>query len=161
MDIIELSAMEMKTKLKNRELSARDIVEAHLERIEEREGELNAFITVTEEKALEIADKIDRKMKDKEELGILAGIPIGIKDNIITYGIKTTCASKMLKDFIPPYESTVVERVIEEDGIILGKTNLDEFAIGSLTDTSYFGATRNPVDLDRSPGVPAVGLQQL
>jgi len=138
MDIIELSAMEMKTKLKNRELSARDIVEAHLERIEEREGELNAFITVTEEKALEIADKIDRKMKDKEELGILAGIPIGIKDNIITYGIKTTCASRMLKDFIPPYESTVVERVIEEDGIILGKTNLDEFAIGSLTDTSLF-----------------------
>lgn len=152
MDIIKLSAIEMREKLKDGEISSRDIVEAHIKRIDEIDGKLNAFITVTKEEALDTADKIDKKIKNGEKLGLLAGIPIGLKDNIITYGIKTTCGSKMLENFIPPYESTVVERIKEEDGIILGKTNLDEFAMGSLTDTSYFGATKNPIDLDRSPG---------
>ncbi|NLJ78278.1 MAG: Asp-tRNA(Asn)/Glu-tRNA(Gln) amidotransferase subunit GatA [Tissierellia bacterium] len=152
MDIIGLSARQMQEKLMDKELSARDIVEAHLERIEGIEPELNAFITVTREEALRDADDLDRKIRDGERLGALAGIPVGIKDNIITSGIKTTCGSKMLEDFIPPYEATVIERIKEEDGIVLGKTNLDEFAIGSLTDTSYFGATKNPVDLNRTPG---------
>lgn len=152
MDIIKLSAIDMKEKLKNKEISSRDIVEAHIKRIDEVDEEVNAFITLTKEEALNTADEIDKKIKVGENLGLLAGIPIGIKDNIITYGTKTTCGSKMLENFIPPYESTVVERIKKEDGIILGKTNMDEFAMGSLTDTSYFGSTKNPIDLERSPG---------
>lgn len=152
MDIIKLSAIEMKEKLENKEISSREIVEAHIKRIDEIEGELNVFITLTKEEALETADRIDEKIKDGEELGLLAGIPIGIKDNIITNGIRTTCASKMLENFTPPYESRVVERIKEEDGIILGKTNMDEFGMGSLTDTSYFGPTKNPIDFKKVPG---------
>ena len=152
MDIIKLSAMEMKEKLENKELSSREIVEAHFNRIEEVEGDINAFISLNKEEALEAADKIDEKIKNGEKLGLLAGIPIGIKDNIITYNTKTTCGSKMLENFIPPYDSTVVEKIKEADGIILGKTNMDEFAMGSSTETSYFGRTKNPIDLERTPG---------
>lgn len=152
MDIIKLSAVEMKEKLENKELSSRELVEAHFNRIEEVEGDINAFISLNKEEALEAADKIDEKIKNGEKLGLLAGIPIGIKDNIITYNTKTTCGSKMLENFIPPYDSTVVEKIKEADGIILGKTNMDEFAMGSSTETSYFGRTKNPIDLERVPG---------
>ena len=152
MDIIRLSAMEIREKLKKKEISSREIIEAHLNRIEEVDDEINAFITLTKEEALKVADKIDNRIKNGEDLGLLAGIPIGIKDNIITYGTRTTCGSKMLEDFIPPYESTVVEKIKNADGIILGKVNMDEFAMGSSTETSYFGATKNPIDLERVPG---------
>ncbi|MCF6465408.1 Asp-tRNA(Asn)/Glu-tRNA(Gln) amidotransferase subunit GatA [Clostridium sp. Cult2] len=152
MDITKLTAIEMKEKLKDKEVSSREIVKAHLKKIEELEDELNAFITITKEEALKSADRVDKKIKNGEELGLLAGIPIGIKDNIITYGTKTTCGSKMLENFIPTYEGTVIEKIKEEDGIILGKTNMDEFAMGSSTETSYFGVTRNPIDLERVPG---------
>lgn len=152
MDIIKLSAIEMREKIKNKELSSREIVEAHFNRIEEIEGDINAFISLDKEEALKAADKIDEKIENGEELGLLGGIPIGIKDNIITYNTKTTCGSKMLENFKAPYESTVVEKIREADGIILGKTNMDEFAMGSSTETSYFGATKNPIDLERVPG---------
>lgn len=152
MDIIKLSAIEMKEKLENKELSSREIIEAHFNRIEEVEGDINVFISLNKEEALEAADKIDEKIKNGEKLGLLAGIPIGIKDNIITYNTKTTCGSKMLENFIPPYDSTVVEKIKAADGIILGKTNMDEFAMGSSTETSYFGQTKNPIDLERVPG---------
>ena len=152
MDIIKLSAREMRKKLKLKEISSRDIVEAHLNRIGEMENKINAFITLTEEEALKAADRVDEKIKNGEELGPLAGIPIGIKDNIMTNGIRTTCASKMLENFIPPYDATVVEKIKKADGIILGKSNMDEFAMGSSTETSYFGPTKNPMDLERVPG---------
>lgn len=152
MDIISLSAIELKEKLKNKEISAREIVTAHLDRIKEKEAEINAFITITEEEALKAADKIDEKIKNGEELGLLAGLPVAIKDNISTKGIRTTCASKMLENYIPPFDATVINRIIKEDGIVIGKTNMDEFAMGSSTESSYFGTTRNPQDTERVPG---------
>lgn len=152
MDITSLTALELKEKLKNKEISAREVVSAYMDRVKEKEPEINAFITVTEEEALRAADRVDEKIRNGEELGLLAGIPVAIKDNISTKGIRTTCASKMLENYIPPFEATVIERIKEEDGIIIGKTNMDEFALGSSTETSYFGATRNPNDTERVPG---------
>lgn len=152
MDITKLTALKMKEKLNNQEISSREIIEAHFKRIEEVEDDINAFITLTKEEALERADYVDNKRKNGEKLGPLAGIPIGIKDNIITKDIRTTCGSKMLENFIPPYDATIIEKIKEADGIILGKTNLDEFAAGSTTETSYFGPTKNPIDLEKIPG---------
>ena len=152
MDIVKLTAIEMRDKLKNKEISSREIVNAHFDRIEEIEGDLNSFITLTKEEALRAADRVDNKIKNGENLGILAGIPIGVKDNIITKDIRTTCGSKILENFIPPYEATVIEKIKNADGIILGKTNMDEFAASYSTETSYFGVTKNPIDKDRVPG---------
>src|SRR5690554_6407385 len=108
MDLVKLSAVEMKEKLKNKEISSKEIIKAHLDRIEEVEGSLNYFITLTKEEAIMAADRIDNKIRNGENLGILGGIPIGVKDNIITKDIKTTCGSKMLENFLPPYEATVI-----------------------------------------------------
>lgn len=152
MDIISLSAIEMREKLLKKEISCREIVKAHLDNIEKIEPEINAFITLTREEALEKADKVDEKIRNGQEVGILAGIPIAVKDNISTKGVRTTCGSKMLENYIPPFNATVVERIEAEDGIIIGKTNMDEFAMGSSTETSYFGPTRNPIDTTRVPG---------
>ena len=152
LDITKLTAIEMREKLIGKEISSREIVNAHLEIIDKKEKNINAFITITEEEALNKADEIDKKIKNGEKLGPLAGIPLGIKDNIITKDIKTTCGSKMLKDFIPPYDATVIEIIKNADGIIIGKNNMDEFAMGSYTETSYFGHTKNPLDLERTPG---------
>ncbi len=152
MDIVKLTAIEMREKLKNKEISSKEIVNAHFDRIEEIEGDLNSFITLTKEEALRAADRVDNKIKNGENLGILAGIPIGVKDNIITKDIRTTCGSKILENFIPPYEATVIEKIKNADGIILGKTNMDEFAASYSTETSYFGVTKNPIDKDRVPG---------
>ena len=152
MDITKLSALDMREMLLKRRISSREIAKAHINRIEKVEDEIGAFITLTKEEALKSADDIDDKIKNKEDIGLLAGIPISIKDNIITRGIRTTCGSKMLEDFIPPYEATVIEKIKNADGIIFGKVNMDEFAIGSSTETSYFGPTKNPLDLERVPG---------
>lgn len=152
MDITKLTAMEIREKVINKELSSKEVVKAHLDRIKEVEEDLNAFITITEEEALKAAERLDEKISRGEELGILAGIPIGIKDNIVTKDIRTTCGSKMLGNFIPPYDATVIERIKANDGIILGKTNLDEFAGSYSTESSYFGITKNPIDRERVPG---------
>lgn len=152
MDITKLSAFEMKQKLHEKEISSRELVEAHFNKIDEMEKEINAFITLNKEEALKVADRVDEKIRNGEKVGLLAGIPIGIKDNIITKNLRTTCGSKMLENFIPPYDATVVERIKSADGIIMGKTNMDEFAMGSSTETSYFGPTKNPIDLGRVPG---------
>lgn len=152
MDLTKLSAFEMKTKLHEKEISSRELVDAHFKKIEETEKDINAFITLNKEEALKNADRVDEKIKNGEKLGLLAGIPIGIKDNIMTKGIRTTCGSKMLENFIPPYNATVVDRILDADGIVMGKTNMDEFAMGSSTETSYFGPTKNPIDFERVPG---------
>lgn len=142
----------MKDKLFKKELSSREIVEAHIKKIDEQEPQVNAFITLDKENALKEANRIDEKIARGERLEVLAGLPIGIKDNIVTKNLRTTCASKMLEDFIPPYDATVVENIRKQDGIIIGKNNLDEFAMGASTESSYFGKTRNPIDLNLVPG---------
>ena len=149
MDILKLTAFDMKKKLHEKEISSRELVQAHFNNIDEN---INAFITLNKEQALKSADIVDEKIKNKERLGLLAGIPIGIKDNIMTKGLRTTCGSKTLENFIPPYDAEAIRRIKEADGIIFGKTNMDEFAMGSSTETSYFGPTKNPIDLERVPG---------
>lgn len=152
MDLVKLSAFEMKKKLHEKEISSKELIESHFKIIESKEKDLNAFISLNKEEALKSADLVDGKIKNGERIGLLAGIPIGIKDNILTKGLRTTCASKILENFIPPYNATVVDRIYKADGIIMGKTNMSEFAMGASTETSYFGATNNPIDMEMESG---------
>jgi aspartyl-tRNA(Asn)/glutamyl-tRNA(Gln) amidotransferase subunit A len=152
MDITSLKGWEMKERLLGKEISSTEILTAHLDMIDKKEKDLNAFITLDREGAMESARRIDEKLGKGESLGVLAGLPIGLKDNILTKDLRTTCGSRMLENFSPPYDATVVKKIREADGIILGKTNMDEFAMGGSTETSYFGSTRNPRDLSRVPG---------
>ena len=147
MSIIDLTVYELKEKLKNKKLTSKEIVQAYVDRIKEKEEDVQAFVTTLEKEALEQADKLD-----KEGINELAGIPIGIKDNICTKGIKTTCSSKMLENFVSPYDATVMEKVNAEKLIDLGKLNMDEFAMGASTEHSYFKKTRNPWNLNKVPG---------
>jgi len=148
----ELTAREITAKIKAQELKAEEYISSILEREREVDGEINAYIAVTDEVALNAARTIDKKISRKEDVGRLAGIAIAVKDNMCTKGTRTTCASEMLESFTPPYNATVIEKIRSEDGVIIGKTNMDEFAMGTTTETSHFGPTRNPWDLTRVPG---------
>ena len=128
------------------------VLEEHLSRIAEREGEVHAFNLVTSDQARERAASIDARIAKGETVGPLAGVPIALKDNMCTRGVPTTCSSKMLEGWKPPYDATVVERLYAAGAVFVGKTNLDEFAMGSSTENSAFGPTRNPVDTSRVPG---------
>ncbi|MFO7958139.1 MAG: Asp-tRNA(Asn)/Glu-tRNA(Gln) amidotransferase subunit GatA [Candidatus Brocadiia bacterium] len=134
------------------ETSAADIVEQHLARIADIEPTVDAFLTVCEDQARERARQLDEKLASGAEMGLLAGVPVAVKDNICTRGVRTTCGSKILGDFVPPYDAHVVERLLAEDAVIIGKTNMDEFAMGSSTENSGFKVTRNPWDTGRIPG---------
>jgi len=131
---------------------AEECVESVIERIHEVESKVHAYITIDEEEARRKAKQIDERIREKKPVGRLAGILVAVKDNMCTQGIRTTCSSRMLENFTPPYDATVVERVKRADGIVIGKTNMDEFAMGSSTETSHFGPTYNPWDLTRVPG---------
>ncbi len=143
---------EMVRKIKCGELTSEKLVTSYIDEILKTEPTVNAFLTLLCEEALAKAKEIDEKIKSGEKLGRLAGIPIAIKDNICTEGVNTTCASKMLEDFIPPYDATVIKKLLKEDAIIIGKTNMDEFAMGSSTENSAFKKTLNPRDITRVPG---------
>lgn len=152
MDITKLTVHELKQKLDNKEITIPEVVSAYINRINEKEKDVQAFITTSENDALEKAKEIQEKKEKGEITKQYAGIPIGIKDNICTKRTKTTCASKMLENFISPYNATVIEKLENENLISLGKLNMDEFAMGGSTEYSYFKKTRNPWNLNKVPG---------
>ncbi len=152
LDITELTAVELGKKIKSGELKVVDVTRAYLDQIEKAESDINAFVTVDAEKAIADAEEIQKKIDADELSGPLAGVPVAIKDNMCTEGMLTSCSSKILGNFIPTYTAEAVLKLKEAGAVILGKTNMDEFAMGSTTETSYFGATKNPWDLSKVPG---------
>ena len=151
MEIFDLTIHEMHQKLKAKEFSSVEATSAMLARIESVEERVNAYITVTPEQALVEAEAADRRIA-AGEIATLTGIPIGLKDIFITKGIRTTCGSKILESFVPPYDGTAVARLKEQGAVIVGKLNQDEFAMGSSNESSYFGPVKNPWDLACTPG---------
>lgn len=151
MELKDLNLSNISELLDKGEATSKEITEVFLKNIERTNEKTNAFITVCYDKALEMAIEADKR-REKGEKGRFLGVPIAIKDNICTEGIKTTCASKILSNFIPTYSATVVEKLLKKGAVILGKTNMDEFAMGSSNETSYYGPVRNPWDFERIPG---------
>ena len=146
------SIRELHRQLTQKERSAVEITQETLDRIQALEPKLKSFLSITADQALEQAKQVDAQIAAGEEIGLLTGIPIAIKDNMCTKGIRTTCGSHILENFIPPYESTVTQKLRDAGAIIVGKTNLDEFAMGSSTENSAYQVTANPWDLERVPG---------
>ena len=151
-DLMKLTAVELGKKIKAGEVSAVDAAKACLDRIEKLDKDYNCFVTVDREGALAQAEEIQRKIDAGELTGPLAGVPVAIKDNMCIEGMLTTCSSKILSNFVPTYTAEAVHLLREAGAVIIGKTNMDEFAMGSTTETSYYGITRNPWDTDRVPG---------
>ena len=152
MNITELTVHELKEKLDNKELTVCEITKAYVDRINEKEPDVKAFVNILTEEAMEEAKNIEQKIASGEISSKYAGIPIGIKDNMCTKGVKTTCSSKMLENFVAPYNATAVEKLKNENLIDLGKLNMDEFAMGASTEYSAFKKTVNPWNLNKVPG---------
>ncbi len=147
-----LTAEQVVKGVKNRDFSAEEYISQILERIEKIDSQVNAFVIVDDAGALKKARSIDKKIREDKNIGSLSGVAVGIKDNICTSDLKTTCASKMLEDYVSPYDATVVKKLKDSDAIIVGKLNLDEFAMGSTTEFSKYGATRNPWNINYVAG---------
>ena len=152
MDLHEETIQGLHAKLARREVSSEEVTRHLLERISKWNQELNAYITVTEEQALAQAREADRRLANGDAASPLCGVPIAIKDNMNTRGVRTTCASRMLEHFVPPFDGTAVRKLREAGAVFLGKTNMDEFAMGSSTEHSLFGPCRNPHDHERVTG---------
>ena len=151
-DLIRKDASEIAGLVSSGEVSAVEVAQAHLDRIAAVDGDIHAFLHVDTEGALASAAAVDAKVKAGDKLSVLAGVPLGLKDILATNGLPTTCGSRVLDGWIPPYDATVVTKLREAGVVILGKTNMDEFAMGSSTEHSAFGPTHNPWDLERIPG---------
>ena len=152
MELYELTAHELMDKLEAGEVTSEEITKSYFDRIKEKDDSVKAYVSLLEEEALAKAKKVDEDRKAGKPVSKFAGIPIGIKDNMCITGTKTTCSSKMLENFVAPYDATVIEKLNKEDMVYLGKTNLDEFAMGGSTENSAFFDTKNPWDLDTVPG---------
>lgn len=151
-ELNKLTLREAGSGLRGKKFSSEELTRACLGAISEKDGEIGAFIKVTEESALDEARAVDKKLAGGEEMSVLAGIPVGVKDILNTKGVATTCASLILKDFVPPYDATAVSRLRDAGMVMVGKTNLDEFACGGSTEHSCFGVTKNPHDFQRVAG---------
>ena len=152
MDILAMTALEVGAAVKEKKITSVDAVKAVLDSISEKDSGISAYITVNADSALQKATEIQKKIDAGELDSPLAGVPVAVKDNICTKGIKTSCASKILGDFTPVYNATVIEKLEAAGAVVLGKLNMDEFAMGSTTETSYYGATKNPWDKTKVPG---------
>lgn len=152
MDIIDMTAVELGKRIKNRELSAVDAVKASIAQIDKVEEKIHSFVTIDREGALKKAAEVQKRIDDGTLTGPLAGVPAAVKDNLCTKDMLTTCSSKMLYNFKPSYTAEAVARLEKAGAVVIGKTNMDEFAMGSTTETSYYGATRNPWNLSHVPG---------
>ena len=152
MDILEYTAVGLSEKIKRGEIQVSEAVEAVFARVDAREEELHCYVTLMKEDALRRAEEVQAKIDAGELTGPLAGVPFAVKDNMCTKGTLTTCSSKILENFVPTYSATAVEKLEAAGAVIIGKTNMDEFAMGSTTETSYFGVTRNPHNTEHVPG---------
>ncbi|OQM47351.1 aspartyl/glutamyl-tRNA amidotransferase subunit A [Anoxybacillus sp. UARK-01] len=152
MSLFDYKMSELHSLLHKKEISVSDLVSESFKRIHEVEEKVQAFLTLDEERARAKAKELDEKLATEEEFGLLFGMPIGVKDNIVTKGLRTTCASKILYNFDPIYDATVVQRLQEADAVTVGKLNMDEFAMGSSTENSGFQLTRNPWNIECVPG---------
>ena len=152
MDILNFSAIELSALIDKKELLPSEIVTETFRKIDTLDNKYNSFITMLHDSAMTEAKKSDARAISGKRLSVFDGIPIAVKDNICTEGIKTTCGSRMLADYIPPYDATVITHLKNAGMIMVGKTNMDEFGMGSCSDTSYFGAVHNPFDLNKSAG---------
>ena len=162
MELYRLTAAELSRMIRNKEVSSTEVTKSVFSRIKEKENEIEAYVTLNEEGALKKAAEVDEKIARGENLSSLAGIPVGIKDNICTKGLRTTCSSKMLSNFVPPYNATVINKLEAADFVCSGKLNMDEFAMGSSTETSFFKKTKTPLIPPAFPVArPAVPLRLL
>jgi len=152
MNLKELTIKEAHKLLEEKEITSFELTMAHFDEIKKRDKDIRAFLSLTEEEAIAAAKKVDERISKGEPIEMLAGIPAAIKDNILIRGTKTTAASKILENYVAPYDAMVIKKLKEEEAIMVGKTNMDEFAMGSSTENSAFGPTKNPVDLGRVPG---------
>ena len=150
--ILGKTAPQLLAGLAAGEWSAVEVTTAFLDQIQAHDGTIRAFLNVHAEAALRQAEAVDRKRSEGQPLGILAGLPVALKDLVCTRGQTTTCASRILENFVPPYDAEIVRRLRAADAVLIGKTNMDEFAMGSSTENSAFQITRNPWDIERSPG---------